>query len=278
MNAKKIFSDFSQIVFGTAVMAMGMALFLIPNKLSTGGFSGIATIFYYLFNFPVGTVMLVLNVPLFIFSFFKLGKNFFIKGVAGTALLSFFIDLFERIDYLTNDRLLACIYGGILVGVGTAFILKANASTGGSDLLSQIIRIYKPDTKNGTIIVITDVIIVGLNVIAFNEIEIALYSAIAIFIMGKAIDILLDGIYFTKMIYIVSNKYDEIADKITKEVQRGATGIYAKGMYTNKEKMLLLCVVGRNEVTKIQKIVKKTDENAFLIISNAREVFGKGFK
>ena len=96
--------------------------------------------------------------------------------------------------------------------------------------------------------------------------------------MGKAIDILLEGIYFTKMIYIVSNKYDEIADKITKEVQRGATGIYAKGMYTNKEKMLLLCVVGRNEVTKIQKIVKKTDENAFLIISNAREVFGKGFK
>ena len=278
VNIKKAYIDFIQIICGTGIMALGVALFLVPNKLSTGGFSGIATIFYYLFNLPVGTSMFVLNVPLFIISFFKLGKSTFIKGIIGTFFLAIFIDLLEKMLPLTNDRFLACIYGGILVGAGTSFILKANASTGGSDLLSQIIRKYKPDVKNGTIIVITDTIIVTLNVLIFREIEIALYSAIAIFIMGKTIDIFLEGIYFTKTVYIVSDKYNEIASEIGNKVHRGTTGLYAKGMYTNEEKMLLLCVVGRNEVTKIQKIVKEIDNNAFLIISNAREVFGKGFK
>ena len=278
VNIKKAYIDFIQIICGTGIMALGVALFLVPNKLSTGGFSGIATIFYYLFNLPVGTSMFVLTVPLFIISFFKLGKSTFIKGIIGTFFLAIFIDLLEKMLPLTNDRFLACIYGGILVGAGTSFILKANASTGGSDLLSQIIRKYKPDVKNGTIIVITDTIIVTLNVLIFREIEIALYSAIAIFIMGKTIDIFLEGIYFTKTVYIVSDKYNEIASEIGNKVHRGTTGLYAKGMYTNEEKMLLLCVVGRNEVTKIQKIVKEIDNNAFLIISNAREVFGKGFK
>lgn len=145
-------------------------------------------------------------------------------------------------------------------------------------MLAQIIRKYKPDLRSGTLIVIVDAIVVGLNVIVFKQIEIALYSAISIYIMGKAIDIFLEGIYFTKMIYIISDKYSEIAEKITVEVERGTTGIYAKGMYTNKDKMLLLCVVGRNEVTGIRKIVSEIDSNAFLIISNAREVFGKGFR
>ena len=165
-----------------------------------------------------------------------------------------------------------------MVGIGSAIILKANASTGGSDLVSQIIKRYKPDIHSSTAIIVIDIIVVGLNVIVFRQFEIALYSAIAIFIMGKAIDIILEGIYFTKMIFIVSEKHEQIAKRITEEVQRGVTGIYAKGMYTDKEKMLLLCIVGRNEVTEIRKIVNAEDTNAFLIISNAREVFGKGFK
>ena len=189
-----------------------------------------------------------------------------------------FLDLFERIQPITNDRILSCIYGGILGGIGTALILKAKASTGGSDLLAQIIKKFKPQFRTGNLIVIMDVIIVGLNTIVFREFEVALYSAIAIYIMGKVIDIFLEGIYFTKLLYIISEKYENISKRITDEVQRGTTGIYAKGMYTNKEKMLLLCAVSRNEVAKVQEIIKQEDENAFLIISNAREVFGKGFK
>ena len=278
MKIKQIFLDYIKIILGTAIMAMGTGLFLVPNKLSTGGFSGIAVIFYYLFNFPVGTIMLILNIPLFIFAYIKLGKKFFVRAIIGTFLLSIFINIFENFRPLTNDKILACLYGGILVGIGSALILKVNASTGGSDLVSQIMKKFKPEIHSSTTIILIDAIVVGINVIVFRQIEIALYSAIAIFIMGKTIDVILEGIYFTKMIYIVSEKYEKIAEAITKEVHRGTTGIYAKGMYTDKEKMLLLCIVGRKEVTAVRKIVNAQDPNAFLIISNAREVFGKGFK
>ena len=243
MKLKRTIIEIVKVICGTAIMAMGTGLFLIPNKLSTGGFTGIATVIYYLFNIPVGTMMLILNVPLFIFACIKLGKKFLIKAIIGTASLSFFIDIFERIEPFTNDKILASLYGGILVGIGSAIILKANASTGGSDLISQIIKKFKPDAHSSTIIIIVDALVITLNVVVFGQIEIALYSAISIFIMGKAIDILLEGIYFTKMIYIISDKYDKISEKIIEEVQRGTTGIYAKGMFTNKEKMLLLCVV-----------------------------------
>ncbi len=278
IRIKKFFIELIQIVCGTAIMAIGTSFFLLPNKLSSGGFSGVSTILYYLFDFPLGTSMFLLNIPLFIFSFFRNGRKFFLKSIIGTFSLSFFIDLFEQFNQLTQDQLLACIYGGITIGIGTAIILKADASTGGSDLLAQIIRRFKPEYRAGNLIVLMDTIIVGMNVIAFKQIEIALYSAIAIYIMGKVIDIFLEGMYFTKMIYIVSEKYKEIAKEIGDKVERGTTGLYAKGMYTNEEKMLLLCVVGRGEVASIRKIVKETDKKAFLIISNAREVFGKGFK
>ncbi len=148
---KDVFLEVVQIICGTAIMAMGTGLFLIPNKLSTGGFSGIATVIYYLLNFPVGMVMFLLNIPVFIFAFFKFGKKFVFRAIFGTVALSFFIDIFEKIEPLTEDKILACLYGGILVGIGTAIILKVNASTGGSDLLSQIIKKYKPDMRSRNI-------------------------------------------------------------------------------------------------------------------------------
>ncbi len=259
-------------------MAMATSFFLLPNQLSSGGFSGIATIFYYLFQSPMGITIILLNLPLFILSIFKNGKKFFLKAVAGTVLLSTFIDIFDKYPPLTSDRFLACIYGGILIGIGTAIILKANASTGGSDLLAQIIRKFKPEFRPGTLITGLDIIIVALNVIFFKEIEIGLYSAITIYIMGKVIDIFFEGVYFTKLMYIVSEKYEEIAKKIQEEAGRGTTGLYAKGLYTNKDKMLLLCAVSRNEVAQIKRIIKETDDKAFIMITNAREVLGKGFK
>lgn len=275
---KRAWIELIQIVCGTAIMAVGTSLFLLPNKLSAGGFSGISTILYYLFSFPMGTTTFLLNIPLFIFAFFKNGKLFFVRSVVGTFMLSFFLNLYSKFEPLTDDRLLACVYGGIFIGIGTAIILKANASTGGSDMLAQIIKKYKPEFRSGTLITTMDTIIVGLNVLVFKEIEIALYSAIAIYIMGKVIDIFLEGVYFTKQIYIISEKYEAISKRITEEIERGITGIYAKGMYTGKDKMVLLCAVSRGEVAKVQKIVKQEDKKAFLIISNAREVFGKGFK
>ena len=277
-SLKSFIKDLILLSLGCIIMATGTALFLLPNKLSSGGFSGLATIIYYLFGIPLGRTMIILNIPLFIMTFIRVGKESAIKGLIGTFILSSFIDLLDVLNPVTDDKFLACIYGGILIGIGSAIVLKAHASTGGSDLLSYIIRSYNSRFKSGNLIVITDIIIVLLNVIVFKEVEIGLYSAIAIYIMGKMIDIIFEGVYFTKNIFIISDKYEEISKEISNKIERGLTGIYAKGMYTNDEKMMLWCVASRNEVIKIKEIAKKIDKNAFIVISNAREALGKGFK
>lgn len=267
-----------KIVLGTLLMAVGIAQFLLPNQLSSGGFSGIATVGYYLLNIPIGIIVLVLNIPVFIISYFRVGKIFFIKSLVGTILLSIFLNICETWPILTNDRFLACIFGGILVGLGTALNLLSKSSTGGSDLLSYIIRSFKPHLSTSSLIVMIDIIIVGLNVLFFKEIEIGLYSAITIYIMGKMIDVVFEGTNFSKMVYIISKDYQRISNKINKEIKRGTTGIHAKGMYKNDEKTMLMCVASRNEVAKIIQIVKRIDKRAFVIVSNVREVIGNGFK
>ena len=275
---KKYIKEGIEIIIGCILMALGTALFLLPNQLSSGGFAGISTIIYYLFNMPLGIVMLILNIPLIVLTIIKVGKEIAIKGIFGTIVLSSFIDIFEKLKPLTQDRLLACIYGGILVGLGTAIVLKANASTGGTDLLSYIVRAFKPHFKTSNLIVIVDTTIVFLNVLFFKEIEIGLYSAIAIYLMGKMIDIVFEGIYFTKTMFIVSNEYKKIAKEIEEKIDRGSTALYGKGMYTREKKMVLWCVASRGEVVRIKQIAQEIDPRAFIVISNAREAWGKGFK
>lgn len=274
---KNFFIQSIGTVIGSCIMAIAVSLFLLPNELSTGGFSGIATILYYLINFPMGTTILILNIPLFIFAGWRIGKGFFLKSIIGTVSLSLFIDFFDRFEALTNDSFLACIYGGILVGIGTAIILKSNSSTGGSDLLTRIFKEYKPALKSGSIITIIDIVIVLLNVIFLKKIEIGLYSAIAIYLMGKMIDILFEGIYFTKLLFIISNKNEEISYKIENEIRRGVTGLYGRGMYTESDKLVLMCAVRRNDIGSVKQLVKKIDQNAFIIVTNSREVLGVGF-
>lgn len=254
---KKYIIEFIQISIGCLVMAISTSFFLLPNQLSTGGFAGISTVAYYIFKVPLGTTMLILNIPLLILGFFRIGKEFLVKSLLGTILLSVFIDLLDKYEAFTQDRLLACIYGGVLMGLGTAIILRALASTGGTDLLSYIIKSYRKHFQTSNLIMIIDIVIVALNVIVFKEIEIGLYSAIAIYLMGKMIDVIFEGVSFTKMMFIISPKYKEIADKISKKVNRGSTGIYAKGMFKQDEKMMLFCVGSRSEIIKIKEIVTR---------------------
>lgn len=223
-------------------------------------------------------MVLLLNIPLFIISFLKNGKHFFVNAIAGTVLLSVFLDIFDKFKPLTDDRFLGCIYGGIIAGIGTAIILKAGASTGGSDLLTQIANAFNPNIRISNLLVILDTTIVLLNVLFFKELEVGLYSAITIFIMGKMLDIFFEGIDFAKIVYIISVKYEEIANEIGERVKRGSTSLNGRGMYKKEEKNVLMCVASRNEVREIRKIVNGIDKNAFIVISNAREVFGEGFK
>lgn len=275
---KKYIIEILQLALGSIIMAIGTSQFLLPNKLSSGGFSGLATIPYYLFNWSIGITILILNIPCFIIAYIRIGKEFFFKSLLGTILLSLFIDIFENYPALTNDRILGCIYGGVIIGIGTAVILKVSGSTGGSDLISVIIKSFKPGLSTSNLIVIFDIVVITLNMIVFKELEIGLYSAIAIFIMGKMIDIIFEGIGFSKMIFIVSDKYEKISKEIGKTIARGTTGIYSKGMYTDKDRTMIMCIASRGEVIKIRQIANKMDKTSFIVISNVREVFGKGFK
>lgn len=278
VKTKEFSLDLLKMTIGTLIMAIGIEQFLLPNQLSTGGFSGIGTVVYYITEIPVGTTMLVLNIPLFIIAYFKVGKKFFINAVIGTFLLSYFLNVFQKINSVTDDRILACLYGSTIVGIGTAIVLKANGSTGGTELLANVIRKYNPEMKTGTLMIIFDTLIVIANTIFFKEIEIALYSALAIYIMGKILDIFFEGIDFAKMLLIISPKWEQISDAINKELKRGSTALYGKGMYKKQEKNILLCVMSRAEIREARKIIEEIDSSAFIIITNAREVFGEGFK
>lgn len=273
-----IFYRFCLIIIGCALAGFGTASFLLPNQISSGGFAGIATIVYYFFNIQMGTTILILNVPLFILGYIKLGKKFIFKTILATFLYSKFIDVFSVFNFATEDRLLSSIYGGILIGIGLAIVFKADSSTGGTDLIAHIAQNYNINMKMSNIIVLIDILVVIANLIAFKEIEIGLYSAIAIYISGKMIDIVFEGINFSKIIYIISDKHEEIMEIINKEIKRGATALYGRGSFTGKNKMIIMCVSKRRDIDKIKTISKKIDKNSFIIITDAREVYGLGFK
>ena len=221
---------------------------------------------------------MALNIPLFILAGYRLGKEFFAKSLIGTVSLSVFIDIFDKYPAITNDRFLACIYGGALIGIGTAIILKVGASTGGTDLIATVIKGYDPYISMSRYLIIMDIVIISLNVLFFKHIEIGLYSAIAIYLYGQMIDIIFEGVYYTKLMFIISDKNEEISKAIGENVKRGVTGLYGKGMYKNEDKLVLMCAASRNDMAKIKDIVKKIDEKCFIVIGNVREVLGKGFK
>ena len=281
MNKRKIKNwiiDIIGTILGSAIMGFGIASFLLPNQLSSGGFAGIATITYYLLKIPFGAMIFVLNIPLFLFAGYRLGKEFLIKAIVGTISLSLFIDIFDKYPSITTDRFLACIYGGVLIGLGTAIILKVNSSTGGTELIGNIIKTYNPHISMSRNLMIIDMVIIVLNILFFREIEIGLYSVIAIYLYGKMIDIVFEGVYYTKLLFIISDKNQEISDKIGQEVKRGVTGLYGKGMYSNKDKLILICAASRSDISKIKNIAKDIDERCFIVVANAREVLGEGFK
>lgn len=279
-NSKEIIKDIIYMIIGTTLIAGGIVLFLLPNKISSGGFSGIATIFYYLFDLKMGNVIWFLNIPLLVIGFFKIGKYFLFKTLVATWLLSFFINYFESLNiYLNiNDVLLTSIYGGIIIGIGTSFIFKSNSSTGGSELLIQIILSYKKKLRVSKLLILIDSCVVLLNLIVFREIAIGLYSFIVIFLNSKIVDLLIEGLNFSKVVYIISDKYIDIAEKILHELDRGVTGLYGKGMYKSNDKLILMCVIKKQDILKLKELVKKIDDKAFMIVSDAIEVHGLGFE
>lgn len=269
------------IIFGTFIMSIGINFFLLPNKITTGGATGVATIFFYKFNIDMGLAIFAINIPLYIIAIRKFGLKFCFKSIVATMLFTIFIEIVNFQNYVqTHDiePFLSAIYGGILIGLGISFVFKAGASTGGTDLLAQILQKKESHLNLSKLILYIDlVIIIGL-IIVFGDLNLGLYSAIAIYFSTKTIETVFEGVNYTKVINIITKNDDAITNSIIKELERGATVTKCIGAYTKNEIINITCIVSLNEIAKVKKIAYSIDPNAFIYITNAIEVWGEGFK
>lgn len=284
IRARKILDftkNFILIVLGAYLISLSINMFLLPHKMTTGGASGIATILYYLSNIPMGITILAINLPLFVIAIVKLGKKFVIKTIFSTVLLSVFLELFKYDQVIQTtqiDLLMSCIFGGIISGIGLSLTFKAGASSGGSDLLANIIyKLTKIQSLSKVLMGIEIVIISGV-IICFKDINLGLYSIIALFISTKVIDVIFDGIYNTKVATIITKKGDRIVESILSELGRGATITDSIGAHSGEENTTITCVITRNQIASLKQIIRDNDNRAMMYITNANEAIGKGFK
>lgn len=274
----ELFVSYGQILLGCILGALAYPLFLVPNKIAPGGVTGLATVLNIAFGWPVGIVSYAMNIPLFIGGYAMLGKRFFFKSILATTIFSFLIDIFDLFMLpMTNNALLATLYGGGLLGVGLGFILRGGATTGGTDLSARLLNSKVRFLSVGLWLFIQDLLVVVVAGIVI-EVEAALYSVINIAVISYLIDVTMQGLGSEKAAYIISTQYEKINQRLIKEVERGTTLFEAKGGYTKNAIPVLLCVFNLRELYTIKSIVKQEDERAFMFITSAAEVLGEGFK
>jgi uncharacterized membrane-anchored protein YitT (DUF2179 family) len=268
------------IVFGCAVYGLAYALFLIPHHFVPGGVSGIAIIANYFAGLPVGALIVVLNVPIFLLGLKTMGRKYVLNSLAGMVLSSVFIDIFHeilKVPSATDDKVLASIYGGVMLGVGMGLVFRGRASTGGSDIIGMIVSKYA-GLSLGFGIMVTDFLIIGASGFAFGDLEAPLYGCIVLFLSTKVIDMMLEGWSYSKLVIITSTKTDEIADFILHRLDRSGTALRSRSLYLNREGELILTVIHRKQLTDLRAFIKATDPEAFVVINDTYDVLGRGFK
>ncbi|MEH6946525.1 YitT family protein [Bacillus sp. JJ634] len=264
------------ILIGSALIAIAFNVFLLPNQIASGGVSGISTIFAATFGFEPAYVQWAFNIPLFIAGLIFLGMQFGVKTLIGTLFLPFIVFMTRNWEPWTNDALLGSICGGILVGVGLGIVFLGKASTGGTDLAAQIIHKYT-HLSLGMCVAIIDGLIVLSAAFVF-DIEKGLYALISLYATGKTIDLVQIGFNRSKLALIITNREPEVRKAILHELDRGVTRLSGQGGYTDDERPILMCVVDQSEFTKLKQLVKLVDAKAFVIVTDASEVLGEGFK
>ncbi|WP_258535716.1 YitT family protein [Bacillus sp. 03113] len=264
------------VLIGAAVVALTFNVFLLPNRVASGGVSGISTILHALVGWEPAYVQWAFNIPLFIAGVIFLGKQFGLKTLVGTIFVPLVVYATKDLDPWTNDPLLAALFGGIGIGIGIGIVFRGKASTGGTDLAAQIIHKYF-GLSLGTCVAIIDGMIVLTAAIVF-DIEQGLYALIALFVTSKTIDLVQIGLGRSKMTIIITEKQLEVRKAILEKIDRGVTKLPAFGGYTDQERPILMCVVDQTEFTKLKQLVKSIDSSAFIIVTDAFEVLGKGFK
>jgi uncharacterized membrane-anchored protein YitT (DUF2179 family) len=275
----RVIYDFFMITVGCGLMALSYDLFLVPHKIAPGGAAGLGTIMHYLFKLPVGVVIFVVNIPLFVWGLLEFGKKFGFRTIYAVFVTSFLTDFLQAMFHFkaaTQNTILAALYGAILLGMGLGLAFRHQATTGGSDIVAQIIAKYSNATP-GIGIIMVDFFIIGLAGITFRSVDLALYGFITLYVSSRILDVILEGWSYNKAAYIISDNYELIRGEVVLGLNRGGTMWTGKGFYKGTERTILFCVVNRRELAQLREIVKMLDPKAFMVVTDAKEVLGHGF-
>ncbi len=286
LRKEKLFSkrglkSYSLILLGSFILAAGYVLFITPYKIVPGGVYGISIVLHYLLGTPVGMVALAFDIPLTIIGIRVLGPRFGVKTVVGFVFTAVFVDgltyFYGTEPLVEGDALLSSIFGGLFMGIGLGMIFKSRATSGGTDIVAMMISKYTR-LPVGQLMIMVDSVIVLLGLLVFQDWKIPLYSLIVIFITGKVVDTILEGMNYDKVLFIVSDKTDEIRNKIINDLNRGGTLIRGEGLYNNNDRRIVFTVVNRRETVMLQDFINEIDPQAFVTVLNANEILGNGFR
>jgi len=280
MDKRAALITYVKIILGSLIASLPMPFLLVPNNVVLGGVGGLTVIVHHFTGWPLGVLLFALNAPLFVLAFFFLGRSFIAKAFLGVASSSVFVQLFSMIDFvLTHDPLLIALVSGVFIGIGAGIFISAGGSGGGIDLLARMVMKKFPDRFSlGQVIMCFDFSIVLIGALVFRRLDNTIYALLTIFIIIKLIDLILYGINYAKVAYIISEHGDEIRKLLIDNTTRGITILRGEGGYSGREKSVLICAIKqKQQITELKRIVYSTDPVAFMIIQEAREVFGLGF-
>lgn len=270
--------DYVMITVGAALYAVAVSFFLDPNSLAPGGVTGIAIILNRLTGLETGTWFFLINIPIILLGVWKFGFRFILSTMYATVMVSFFTNLLTSFGAATTDLFLAAVVGGALSAVALGLVFKAGATTGGTDIIVKVLRLRFPQLKTGSLFLLTDVVIVTASAFVFQDINIALYAGIVVFICSVVLDVVLYGTDGAKLIYIISDKPQPITKRILEDLDIGVTYVRGSGAYSGKDKDVIMCVIKKQMAHKAEEIVKEEDPLAFMIVTSATEIYGEGYK
>ena len=279
LSAKQVIYDLIFCIIGSALVGMALSVFTVPNNIAPGGVSGLATALAYVTGIHVSVLTLALNIPILLAAWRSMGTRTFFYTMICTGLLSVFIELAARfLPQYTGNVLIAAVYGGVISGLGMGLLFIRDITTGGTDLLALLLKKVFPNVPSGAMLMCVDIAVVLIAVAIFRDIEVALTSAITIFVTSKVIDTLAQGVEYAKVIYVITDKGAELSAVLNEHTERGNTLIKAFGGYTGTEKQLLITVTRRNVLSQTLHLIKQVDPAAFTFVTNSTEVHGEGFR
>ena len=270
--------DCAVIAAGAVLMGVALSVFMVPFKIAPGGVSGLATVLHYLTGLRVSVLIPLINIPIFIIGIIRLERDFLVKSVFGTVVLSIATETTAILPPPTSDPLISAVFGGAVMGIGISAVLSRGGTTGGTDILVLVIRRSFSEVSVGRLYLLIDGAVIAMAGLAFSSGEVIFYSAVSLVVSTYMTDAALEGLNLARLVYIISDSNREICDRIYAELKRGVTGLNSVSMYSGRSGRILMCVIRKGQLSKLKKIIQDIDKDAFVIICDAKEVMGSGFE